>query len=193
MKVGKRRWQLECVQCGETFVAGAAWAKFCSPTCNYRSKRQSPTERECGRCGTVFTVVTRADCNRRYCSRSCAKTANARRVSTWHAEHPEAMERYRQRSVANGQNRDWYRSRRLRSIELLGGACVVCGVTKPEWLHVDFIPTQINEQHRHPRHWAFIKRNPHLFRLLCANHHYELTLTGRIEGSDITQVTRHDA
>ena len=26
-----------------------------------------------------------------------------------------------------------------------------------------------------------------IFRILCANHHYELTLTGKIEGTDIVQ------
>jgi hypothetical protein len=38
-----------------------------------------------------------------------------------------------------------------------------------------------------PRLLAYIRKNKDNFRLLCANHHYELTLTGMIEGTDITQ------
>ncbi len=79
------------------------------------------------------------------------------------------------------------RSERERIIAMLGGACVVCGVTNPYWLHVDFIPTTRQSKYRHPRHYAWVSKNRELFRVLCANHHYELTLTGRIEGSDITQ------
>jgi len=80
-----------------------------------------------------------------------------------------------------------HRATRMKILNLLGAKCVVCGVENPLWLHVDFIPTQRNEQYRHPRHLAFVRRNPDLFRVLCANHHYELTLSGAIEGSDITQ------
>jgi len=42
-------------------------------------------------------------------------------------------------------------------------------------------------RYRHPRHWAYIKRHPDQFRILCANHHLELTLTHKIEGTDIIQ------
>jgi hypothetical protein len=33
----------------------------------------------------------------------------------------------------------------------------------------------------------FTLANLKLFRILCANHHYELTLTGKIVGTDIVQ------
>jgi hypothetical protein len=52
---------------------------------------------------------------------------------------------------------------------------------------VDFIPITRELRYRHPRHYAFVSKQKELFRVLCANHHYELTLTGRIDGSDITQ------
>jgi len=42
-------------------------------------------------------------------------------------------------------------------------------------------------RYRHPRHLGFVMANLDAFRLLCANHHYELTLTGAIAGTDITQ------
>jgi len=78
-------------------------------------------------------------------------------------------------------------NRRLRILELLGGACVVCGATNPSWLHVDYIPTSRDLKYRHPRHYRYVADHVDDFRILCANHHYELTLTGRIEGTEITQ------
>lgn len=124
-----------------------------------------------------------------HCSKECSKLANAKRVKTWNAEHPEAMKRYNANRKAKnpGAYRDKARRERIEIIEMLGGECVVCGASNPHWLHADFIPTQRNERYRHPRHIAFVRRNKEKFRLLCANHHYELTLTGAIEGTDITQ------
>lgn len=99
------------------------------------------------------------------------------------------MGEYRRTYLAKnpGLYREKARRERAESIRLLGGCCCVCGVTNPNWLHVDYVPTNKASPHRHPRHLAFIKRHLTDFRLLCANHHYELTLTGRIEGTDITQ------
>ena len=79
------------------------------------------------------------------------------------------------------------RADRLAILELLGGQCVVCGTDNPSWLHADYIPTTRSLRFRHPRHLAFMREHIEDFRVLCANHHYELTLTGRIEGTDITQ------
>lgn len=86
-----------------------------------------------------------------------------------------------------GYYRNKARRERLAILALLGGACVVCGVANPFWLHVDYIPTTRGMRFRHPRNIGFIQRNMADFRLLCANHHYELTLTGCIEGTPITQ------
>ena len=79
------------------------------------------------------------------------------------------------------------RKERLEIIALLGGSCVVCAANNPNWLHVDYIPTTRGKPYRHPRHLRFVREHMNEFRLLCANHHYELTLTGKIEGTDITQ------
>jgi hypothetical protein len=129
------------------------------------------------------------DANRRHCSKECAKNHNAKRVKAWQTEHPETLVKYRQNYLAKNpsHNRDRWNERRGRILKLLGGECVVCGVSNPYWLHVDFIPTGRNSQYRHPRHYKYVSENLDLFRVLCANHHYELTLTGAIEGTSITQ------
>lgn len=99
------------------------------------------------------------------------------------------MRGYAQRWQAKnpGYYKEKARRERMAIIQLLGGACVVCGVANPYWLHVDYIPTTRDLRYRHPRNVGYIRRNVKDFRLLCANHHYELTLTGRIEGTAITQ------
>lgn len=127
--------------------------------------------------------------NRQHCSKQCAKNHNAKRIRAWQIENPEAQDGYRKNQLAKNPsvNRDRWRQRRGRIIDLLGGKCVVCGVMNPHWLHVDFIPTGRDSQYRHPRHYKYVSEHLDLFRILCANHHYELTLTGRIEGTNITQ------
>ena len=163
--------------------------RFCSTICAQRFARGWPKKRQCRHCGKEFEVRERADANRRHCSKECAKSHNAKRVKGWQAENPGAMKLYNATRLAKnpGAWQEKSRMERQRIIALLGGACVVCGVTNPHWLHVDFIPTTRDLRHRHPRHYAYVSKHLDLFRVLCANHHYELTLTGRIEGSDITQ------
>jgi hypothetical protein len=85
------------------------------------------------------------------------------------------------------------RAERLEEIRLLGGGCAVCGVTNPSWLHVDYIPTTNGKPYRHPRHLKYVREHLGDFRLLCANHHYELTLTGKIAGTTITQNGRYSS
>ncbi len=99
------------------------------------------------------------------------------------------MDQYNANRLAKnpGAWRDQARSGRLRVLAMLGGRCIVCGVTNPSWLHADYIPTSIGKKYRHPRGVAWVRDHIEDFRLLCANHHYELTLTGKIEGTDITQ------
>ncbi|QZE11149.1 HNH endonuclease [Streptomyces phage Forrest] len=142
-------------------------------------------------CGREFDVVTRGDANRQYCSKECSKNATAKRVKTWNEENltTEKNREYRNRYMEkNGiKSSDKWRKERVEILAALGGACEVCGVTKAVWLHVDYKPTCRNSQYRHPRHKAYVLANLEKFRILCANHHYELTLTGMIEGSDITQ------
>lgn len=162
---------------------------YCSNSCAGRHKSGVPRERNCRHCGKVFQVVTRGDCNRQHCSRACAKKCNTKNVKTWMADHPEKMEEYRKVYLAKnpGLYREKARRDRIECIRILGGSCAVCGATNQNWLHVDYIPTNKESPYRHPRHLAFVKRHLDKFRLLCANHHYELTLTGKIEGTEITQ------
>lgn len=108
---------------------------------------------------------------------------------TWHRLHPERVKEYHRTSKVRRPYvwRDRRRADRATILELLGGKCLVCGVVNPLWLHVDYIPTTKNERYRHSRTLKFTRENLTLFRILCANHHYELTLTGKIEGTDIVQ------
>jgi hypothetical protein len=145
--------------------------------------------RTCRNCGKDFEVFGIGDCNRQHCSKQCAKNYNAKTIRTWQQEHPEQMKLYYARRAAKApdQWRKKWGTERERIIELLGGSCVVCGVTNRHWLHVDYIAGSRGSQYRHPRHFAYVSRHKDEFRLLCANHHYELTLTGAIEGTTITQ------
>lgn len=136
-----------------------------------------------------FEVIGRGDANRQHCSKECAKNHNAKSVKAWRDSHPEANRVYRQNYLKKKPafDRDRWQNRRGRILELLGGRCVVCGVNNPFWLHVDYIPTCRDKQYRHPRHFKYVSEHLDEFRILCANHHYELTLTGAIAGTDITQ------
>jgi hypothetical protein len=180
---------IECQHCGASFQAQRRTRKFCSPSCSNRAAWKVTKMRKCRHCDKEFTVNGVGDANRQHCSKECAKNHNAKRIRAWQAEHPESRKVYRANQLAKNPDldRSRWRHRRGRIIELLGGECIVCGVTNPHWLHVDFIPTGRNSQFRHPRHFKYVSENRELFRLLCANHHYELTLTGQIEGTDITQ------
>jgi hypothetical protein len=149
------------------------------------------TVRKCKRktCGNYFQVLTRADANRRYCSQACSKLAHAKIVRDWRKNHPDSMDAYNVNRLKKNP-KAWvekWQQERLEILALLGGKCIVCGVSNPFWLHVDYVPTTRGTPYRHPRNLGYIRRNKELFRLLCANHHYELTLTGSIEGTTITQ------
>ena len=178
-----------CEHCGVEFQAQRRTRKFCSPACSNRSAWRVTKTRNCRHCGEHFEVTGVGDANRQHCSKECAKNHNAKRVRTWQQEHPEQMRLYYARRAAKNPSgdRDRRREDRERLMDMLGGACVVCGVTNKAWLHIDYVPTTRASRYRHPRHFAYVSRNLHLFRLLCANHHYELTLTGRIEGTNIAQ------
>lgn len=181
--------EVKCQHCGIQFETQRSTRKFCSRACSNRAGWVVTKARTCRHCGTEFTVNGIKDANRQHCSKECAKNHNAKRIRDWQKENPHAMAGYNRRREAKnpGVWRDKHRSHRERIIELLGGACVVCGVTNPHWLHVDYIPTCREARYRHPRHYAYVSQHIEDFRLLCANHHYELTLTGAIEGTSITQ------
>ncbi len=181
---------VNCLWCRKEVVAQRRnRKKFCSNVCASRHRTGFPRQRTCLQCGATFPVLTRGDANRQHCSRVCAKKRYAKKIRTWQTEHPEAMKGYRKTQLAKnpGMYKDKARKDRLEAIRLLEGCCVVCGVTNTNWLHVDYIPTNKASPFRHPRHLRFVRDHLKDFRLLCANHHYELTLTGRIEGTEITQ------
>jgi len=164
----------------------------CSPKCYQRhwyNRPSFPFDRKCPVCGGSFTCKDRSDSNRKYCSQNCSRKASNKGIKKWMHLHPEKLKEYRTNQILKNPkyNALVRRAQRAKILEMLGGKCVVCGVDNPNWLHVDYIPTTRNEQFRHPRTLTFTRKNPHLFRILCANHHYELTLTGRIDGTEISQ------
>jgi hypothetical protein len=172
-----------CGLCGVPLLGKRPDAAFCSDRCYDRRKRNPATQRACAFCGTAFPLRDLSDSNRRYCSRQCAKNASAKKVAQWKLDHPGYMEPYNARRLAKNPGA-WVeksRANRAEALRLLGGKCVVCGVSNPAWLHIDFVPGSKGLRYRHSRGIAFVRRNLSFFRILCANHHYELTLTGRIE------------
>lgn len=145
--------------------------------------------RACRFCNATFPVLTRSDANRQHCSRKCSRDANRANVKAWLDANPGSMSKYNSNRVIKnpGAWREKHRSERNAAIELLGGKCVVCGADYRPWLELDYIPTTRGQPFRHPRGVAYVRRNAGQFRVLCANHHRELTTTGRIAGTEITQ------
>ena len=180
-----------CQHCGIEFTTQRRTRKFCSRACANRSAWAREGSRKCRQCGKTFPLKSAADANRQHCSQKCSKKSQQKSLAEFYARNPPL-------DYARGVNdrrieRDpdmWRRktkAERLETIRLLGGRCVACGVTNPLWLHVDYIPTTRGKPYRHPRHLKYIREHLSDFRLLCANHHYELTLTGMIAGTTITQ------
>ena len=166
--------------------------KFCSTKCYQRhwyDRPSFPYKRTCRACKKPFVVSERADANRQYCGRACATEAARKGSKTWINLHPEKRSEYSQNEKRKNPHvwRDRRRADRTEILNLLGGKCLACGTNNPLWLHVDYVPTCKNERHRHSTTLKFVRANLSLFRVLCANHHYELTLTGKIEGTDIGQ------
>lgn len=181
---------VKCLSCGTDIECQRRTKKWCSQKCYVRYRNGYPKSRKCVDCGNEFQILTRgADANRKYCSERCSKRANSRRIKRWVGDHPDAMKIYNhsRKEKRPNESKETARQQRLEGIKLLGGACVVCGTQNINWLHIDYIPTTRGKNGRHPRHIAFIKNNIVDFRLLCANHHYELTITHKIEGTNITQ------
>jgi hypothetical protein len=180
---------ITCQHCGKIFESQRDTRKFCSRACANRSVWAGSKVRNCQHCGKEFPLLSAGDANRKHCSQACAKSYNAKYIKTWVDEHPEAKKQYTANRTAKnpGVWKEQSRKERLAIITLLGGCCIVCGATNPNWLHVDYIQTTRGKPYRHPRHLKYIREHQNEFRLLCANHHYELTLTGKIEGTEITQ------
>lgn len=182
-----------CLHCtGQISPSARPDKKFCSTRCYQRhwyDRPPFPYVRDCKTCNASFVVSRRDDANRKYCSQNCSRRAQQKGIGVWNKLHPGKLKEYRDRSLAKNPTRwaDERRKQRKQILTALGGECVACHVKNPNWLHVDYIPTTRNERFRHSRTLKFTLANLHLFRILCANHHYELTLTGKIEGTSIVQ------
>lgn len=155
-----------------------------------RPKREQPVlknpERTCVVCGNDYRAVAPLQ---KTCSLPCRKIHYAPMQTKFKDANPGAMKVYNKNRLAKNPNvwKDKQRRERVKILEALGGKCIVCSVTNKNWLHVDYIPTMRNSKYRHPRHFKWVMENLKDFRILCANHHYELTITGKIEGTDISQ------
>jgi hypothetical protein len=128
------------------------------------------------------------------CSKECRKIRNNQSMQKFLREHPKAMQHYNETRKKKNPNvwKEKWNSDREEIIAALGGKCIVCPVSNISWLHIDYVPTMIGTGLRHPRHKRWVMDHLKDFRLICANHHYELTLTGKIEGTTITQKTQYD-
>lgn len=173
-------------------MVGRSDKRYCNPRCAQRRKngrQQMPFSRKCRVCDAAVVIAKPGDANRRYCSQRCAKKAYAKGIGIWRELNKGKAKDYQAQRIKKNADawKEQARSERRRILQALGGACIVCGVSNPSWLHVDYVPTTRNEQYRHSRTLKFTMENLRLFRILCANHHYELTLTGKIEGTPIVQ------
>jgi len=181
-----------CLHCNAPMRGCRTDRNYCSESCRQRAafgRPKFPYARVCRTCFAEFSVATKADANRQYCCQACAKKGSQKSIKGWNEANPGEMKRYNQNRLAADPSVWQEKSRRERReiLAMLGGKCIVCEASNPNWLHVDYIPTTRGKPHRHPRHLKYIKENIANFRLLCANHHYELTLTGAIEGTEILQ------
>jgi hypothetical protein len=174
-----------CEHCGRSATSKRPEAKFCSEPCRNRRHRSQPLSRKCGNCGSRI----KAEGNRRYCSRTCSKIARRQQDAAWRLKHPDAQSMYNARRAARRPNEERTRkgAERGEVIAALGGKCEACGIDNPIWLEIDYRPTTRGKRFRHSRGRKFIMSHLSDFRLLCANHHRELTLTGRVAGTSITQ------
>jgi hypothetical protein len=182
---------LYCGYCRKA-IQGRSDKRYCNARCAQRDRngrQQMPFIRKCRVCNGDVLISKPGDANRKYCSQRCAKKAYAKGVGIWNELNRGKIRIYRENRVKKNAEvwKQQARSERRRILESLGGRCIVCRVNNPSWLHVDYIPTTRREAYRHSRTLKFTLANLHLFRILCANHHYELTLTGRIKGTSIVQ------
>lgn len=125
------------------------------------------------------------------CSEECRKLKNKQNSRKFRENNPNKQKEYNKKRKPNYW-KEKSKKEREEVLSALGSKCVVCGHNNSYHLHIDYIPTMIGTGHRHPRHKKFILDNIKDFRILCANHHYELTITGKIEGTNITQKRHHD-
>lgn len=158
----------------------------------FKSKRVQPVIKDpiriCTICSSEYKAVAPLQ---KTCSKECRKSKNTTSRHAFHAENPDKQKEYYKNAVKRDPTLNIKRKKRDREeiIALLGGKCCVsyCEVCNPLHLHADYVPTMKNTGYRHPRHRKWMIDNIKDFRLLCANHHYELTITGSIERTNIKQ------
>lgn len=158
-------------------------------------KRELPTiknpNRICTICGSEYKAVAPLQ---KTCSKECRAKKDKKHQEVFHSNNPGIMKSYNQTRREKDPDvwKRKYRRDRIEIFNALGGKCCVekCKTRNPLHFHFDYIPTMIGTGYRHPRHKAWVLEHLSDFRLICANHHYELTITGQIEGSPITQQRR---
>ncbi len=156
----------------------------------YKTKRTQPVlknpDRICVICYSPYKAVAPLQ---KTCSRECRKKKNKTLQIKFKLRNPDKEKEYRENRVNKNPNiwKQKHKNERLEIIKRLGGKCAACGHGNPIHLHIDYIPTMIGTGYRHPRHKRWVLDHLEDFRLLCANHHYELTTTGEIQGTNITQ------
>lgn len=143
--------------------------------------------RVCSICNLPYMAVAPMQ---KTCSKECRKTKDRIARKEYHKNNPEKHREYNAKRLTKDPNawKDKWTKERLDILDALGGVCIVCGNDNPYHLHVDYIPTMVGTGYRHPRHRRWVLDHLSDFRILCANHHYELTLSGKIKGTTITQV-----
>lgn len=162
-----------------------------------KSKRSQPAikdpDRICSVCEKPYIAVAPLQ---HTCSIECRRQKDKLHQLNFNYRNPDKMKEYNRNRIKKDPDvwREKNRKERIEVIEKLGSKCCVeyCTTNNPLHLHVDYVPTMIGTGFRHPRHKKWILDNLKDFRLLCANHHYELTITGKIEHTNITQKRHND-
>lgn len=142
--------------------------------------------RICIICGEEYEAVSYLQ---KACSDKCRLVKNKGLRDKFYFQNPDVRKKYTKN--ANIKDPDRYKkqrwNKRLELFKILGGGCIVCSHSNPLHLCIDYAPTMQGTGLRHPEHFAWIRDHKEDFRLLCANHHQELSTTGKIEGTNIVQ------
>ena len=158
-------------------------------------KKAQPTlknpDRVCTICNKNYKAVAPLQ---KTCSEDCRNIKNKKLKESYGTKYTDRKKKYAENRMKKNPNiwKDKYRRERLEVIKALGSKCKACGHSNVIHLHIDYIPTMIGTGQRHPRHKKWFMDNLKDLRLLCANHHYELTTTGAIEGTSIKQIRHND-
>lgn len=157
---------------------------------NKSFKREQPVlkdrDRICTVCKNDYKAISYLQ---KTCGKKCRKVLYGKNQKRFKLKNPNSMKKYNKNRLEKNPDvwKNKWKNGRLEILKLLGGKCIVCNVDNINWLHIDYIPTMRRTGYRHPRHKKWMIKNIKDFRILCANHHYELTITSKIKGTNITQ------